>query len=234
MKIDRGGSLKPPCGPPYNGNGGGSDSEGDDYFDGLNPASTIILSLVLFFLGYLISRYGLKHLEKGLDDLQAQLNRWVQKDPRNKYKRLYAIFLKSLAILMALFASPEAFARAIAVLGNPFLQNLFWAIRLMTRLALAIGLLLGGGVYFLDFYQVLMKFLWPLLNKTINVLAGPSNIALPVLFLEKLLRVLFASFFASGSVHFFKEFLQNRRDFWNLVLFMGFSAGLYFLCTDFV
>ena len=91
----------------------------------------------------MVYQYGLKVLEKSLNALQRQLEKWLAKDPKNKMKKLYAIFLRSLAVLMAFFAAPEAFARAIAVFGNPFIRHFLRTVRFLMRFALIIGLFFG-------------------------------------------------------------------------------------------
>ena len=146
---------------------------------------------------------------------------------------MYAVFMKSLALLMALFATPEAFAQAIAVFGNPLLINCLRAFRLIARLALVLSLFLGSSLYFLDFYKFLMSYLSPLLDQTINVLSGPKNVSLPVLFLEKLLKVQFASILCGVFILYFQKFTRSRRLL-NCICLVGCCIVLYFVLFDFV
>ena len=226
--------MKPPRGPKKGFGGDGDFSGDDDYFNGSNPYVFLLFSFLFACIGWIIYNYGIRNFEKGLADLQKQLENWLAKDPKNKGKRLYAFFLRSLALLMALFTTPEAFARAIAVFGNPVIRNLFRGLRLIARMALVLSIFLGSSIYFLDFYKFLMSYLSPLLDRTINVLSGPQDISLPVLFLEKLIKVQFASLLCSVWIVYFRKSFSKRRLFLSCVCLIGCSLAVYFVLFDFM
>lgn len=232
--LDQGGGLKPPRGPKK-GFGGNGDWSGDDgYFSGSNPYIYALFSLLFTLICYIGYRYGLSNFERAVDDMQRQLEEWFAKGPKNqKRKWLYALFLKSLIILMALFGGPEAFGRALGILANPFLRNFIRIMRFFARFSLALGLLLGVSPQFLDLYQFLMYHLGPLFDRTIKILAGPGNISLPILFLEKLLKVQCASVLCSSAILYFQKSLRSKR-FFDVVLVISFCLAVYLVLFDFV
>lgn len=76
-----------------------------------------------------------------------------------------------------------------------------------------------------------MSYVQPLLEKMTALLIGPSNIALPILFLEKVLKLIFSTFsFMALSL---KKLHSSKRRVENifLVALLGFS--LYLTFTDF-
>ena len=159
----------------------------------------------------------------------------MKRNPSNKKKRIYSIFLRSLAILTALLATPEAFARAVEVLGHPLLRHLMRVLRLGIRLALAVALFLNGGVHFLDLYKLLMVYLRPILDQTVNVLAGPNNFPLSVLFVEKLIKVLFSSLISSYLAVCLKNTIKSKeKRFLYFLVLICLGCLLYWILLDFV
>lgn len=228
LVLHSGGGLRPPKQPPYDGFGGGGDNFGND------PVALIVFSLVLLVLSYLIYNYGIKNLEKGLAELQKKLEEWATKDPRNKKKRIYSMFLKALTIVTALFATPEAFLRAVEILGSPMLRGLMRLLRFGARIALAISLFLGSGVHFLNWYKYLMKFLGPLINKTIHFLSGPANISLTALFVEKLLKSMFLSVLFGYWCFCFKKSCCSQKKARYIFLMGIICLAFYLVVRDFV
>lgn len=103
------------------------------------------------------------------------------------------------------------------------------------RLALALSLLLGGGGYFIDLYRFLMHYLGPVLDRTMLLLAGPGSIALPILFLEKLLKALLSCLFCGGLVLCFQNFCSKRKPKGPyLLICVGLGLSFYFLLSDFI
>lgn len=237
LVIHSGGGLRPPKGPPNDGFGGDGDGfggDGDGFGNNLNPFHYLVLSALFLLMSYFLYEIGMKGVEKALADLQTQLNDWLAKDPKNPRKRLYALFLKSLAMFIALFATPAAFNRAVAVLGHPLLIDLLRALRFIARLALVLSLFLGSSLYFLDFYKFLMSYLSPILNRTINLLAGPHHISLSVLFLEKLFKVQVSSILCSVSILYFQSLKAHRsKRLLNCVCLVGCCIALYVVLLDF-
>ena len=95
LVIQSGGGLRPPTGPPNDGGG----NSGDDFGDSALWRN-LFFSLLFFLVTFVFYRYGLRRLEDAFADLQKHLQNWVEKDPENKKKRIYALFLKGLALLM--------------------------------------------------------------------------------------------------------------------------------------
>nr|AYC64125.1 hypothetical protein [Johnson-sea-linkia profunda] len=94
-----------------------------------------------------------------------------------------------------------------------------------------VSFLLGGSFYGLHWYKRLMSVIGPALDQTVNFLAGPQNIALPILFLEKLIKAVGCSLLGGFICLCVRDFRlsQNKKR----ILLLVCGVGFYVVLMDF-
>ena len=84
-----------------------------------------------------------------------------------------------------------------------------------------------------------MSYISPVLDKTIQILAGPPNITVPILFLEKVIKCIVASLSFGGVCVFIRKLtispkvLSAKNKIINLLCLVGLGGSVYFVLTDF-
>ena len=229
-------------GPPNNGgnwygggghngnwnNGGGSFGAGD--FNNGNPVFVFVLygGLLLVFIIFAQRLYAflLMRFEKASLDLQKYL------DGLSKKKDLptgaYVIFTKVVALLTALLAGPEAFMIALRTFSNPGVRLILRSLRFLVRMAFLGSVLVGGSFYGLYWYKAILSVVAPLLDQMVNLLSGPANISLSILFLEKMGKTIICSYIGSRVVLGVQNFVSGILGVLRLFAIFGIgSLGVY-------
>lgn len=109
-----------------------------------------------YFFYRLVYNYAKKIFLKALKDLQKQLQKMVNKNPKSRWVGGYARVLKALALMMALFSGPEAFALASGILWHaphPVFRYVWRFIRFGFRWALVISTFFYGSTFFIEVYK---------------------------------------------------------------------------------
>ena len=101
------------------------------------------------------------------------------------------------------------------------------------------SLFVGGLPYLLNWYKLVISILNPIFEKTLCIFGGSGNVILPVLFMEKLFKVLFASFVCSVFLLGLQKAFQgdmflnfSRRKICFLLLSVGCAVSLCLLLLD--
>ena len=240
--FDGGENLGGNNGSNRGGSGGHWNNGGGDFSDDfLNPGARVFLYGLFFVLVlYLYNKilnWLAKQYQKALEDFQKDLKTLLRKNSQNIQTRLYSIFLYSLYGLLSLFTGPETFGITLRTLASPWLHPLLHALRFCLRWAVIISCFLGGNYYGLLWYKRLMYIIGPAFDQTfdqtVNFLAGPQNIALPILFLEKLIKAGVCSLFGGcicSYIRTFKLFYLKKRI---LFLILGCTIGFFLVLIDF-
>ena len=242
-------SIKLPGGHPDGtgygnfGGGGSGGNNGDAWmedFGGINPAVSFVIWLGLLLLAFWIcNKIFQKYLEE-LQNLNKYLNSLTQKNPKDTLTKVYSIFVKCFAGFLSFLVSPEALASALRILGGPRVRNILRILSFLFRGAILGSLFLGGTPYLINWYQYLMRYLGPVLAKTINILAGPQNIPLSVLFIEKVIKCMLASLCFGGVCVFIRKLKNSpkvpsaKNKPIHLLCLVGLVCSVYFVLTDFI
>nr|AYC64353.1 hypothetical protein [Pseudochlorodesmis sp. HV01306a] len=213
----------------FGGNNGGNNDGGWG-----GSAYLFIFSGVLFLVGLRIIHFATTLSKKALNDINQFLAKLNSKNPKKLTTKIYTIFYKTLAIFIALFTSPETLVLALRTLGGPRVQTLLRIFSFLSRGAIAASLFLGGAPFLINWYQHLLNFISPVLDKTINILAGPHNVSLQILFIEKICKCFLASLCSGGVCVFINNFKVSKTKIQNCLFILGFSYGFYFILTDFI
>nr|AYC64303.1 hypothetical protein [Pseudochlorodesmis sp. HV01306a] len=223
-----------------NHNGGGGPNNGG--WDNGNPVPSALFYGVLFALAIWVCNFSWKRFKRALLQLQKYLNHWISQNPKDPKRKIYALFLKTLISFIMLLASPEAFALTLQTLSGPRMRNFLRILRFLFRGAIVASLFLGGTPYLINWYQHLMNLIGPVLDKTIKIFAGPLNVSISVLFIEKVIKCIVASLGYGCVCVFIKNFKVSKnkilfKKLFNtllqILLILGFSYSVYFVLTDY-
>lgn len=222
------------------GSGGSGNNFGGNWDDlgspnNFNPFFSLFFGLILLIILYLLSNYAFKVIEEALKAIQNYCKNRESEKPNNLYNRLSVNGLRVLAIFMTLLTSPEAFALALRTFTSPWVRYLFRYFCLVFRFILLSSLFVGGLPFLLDWYKLVISFLSPIFESSLQVLGGSKKVALPILFIERLLKVIFTTIFCSIlSISLKNIFISKRKliKFSFLLGSVGVGVCVYLLVID--
>lgn len=144
------------------------------------------------------------------------------------------MFLKSLALWMTFLLNGEAFIRALDVFAHPLFRNFLRLVRFVFRGTLMLWCVLGGFRHLMGLYQLILSSIEPYLNQTMLFLAGPGHISLPVLFMEKLVKVVLGTFLCGCVLLCIQRSRESKNKQLLIFTAAGLSLSVYFVLKDFV
>lgn len=186
----------------------------------------MVYAALIVFTGVILQKYGLRLFERTLRNLQKYFRRLIQKHPKNK---AYIIFLKALIVAIALLAGPETAELALHYFWRRFIKIL----RVAFYAALLASLFVGGTAALLRWFETLMNFLSPHLNKLSVILMGPTTIALPILFVEKMIKAVCCSLIWGYICVCVQRFQTSKQKIQLVLIISCLSCCFYFILKDF-
>ena len=190
-----------------------------------------VLCVFLIFVqkayGFLLIRFerATYNLKKYLDGL---------KNSSDIPTRFYVICAKGIALLTALLAGPEAFLIALRTFSNPVVRRILRLVRFLARMTFVVSFFVGGTFYGLSLYKLVISVVEPLLDQMVNILSGPANVSLTILFLEKLVKTVMCSYVASCILVGFQKWASGKMKIFRLFVIVCLGAlSCYLILKDF-